>query len=107
VRSFYRFHAGLVEPWDGAAGIVFSDGQTVGAALDRNRPRPLRWVARGDLVACGSEAVLFDLPEGPVRRGRLGPGEMLVVHPERGLQVDREVKRDLAAGAPDGRRVRA
>jgi glutamate synthase domain-containing protein 1 len=107
VRSFYRFHAGLVEPWDGPAGIVFSDGETVGAALDRNGLRPLRWVAGGDLVACGSEAGLFDLPDGPVRRGRLGPGEMLVVHPERGLQVDREIKRDLAAGAPYGRWLNA
>ena len=107
VRSFYRFHAGLVEPWDGPAGIVFSDGQTVGAALDRNGLRPLRWVAGGDLVACGSEAGLFDLPDGPVRRGRLGPGEMLVVDAKRGLQVDREIKRELAATAPYGRWLNA
>ena len=64
VRSFYRFHAGLVEPWDGPAGIVFSDGAIVGAGLDRNGLRPLRYTVAGDLVCCGSEAGLFDLPDG-------------------------------------------
>src|SRR5262249_4121184 len=68
VRSFHRFHAGLVEPWDGPAAIVFSDGRVVGAGLDRNGLRPLRYTVAGDLVCCGSEAGLFDLPEGPVRR---------------------------------------
>ena len=103
VRSFHRFHAGLVEPWDGPAGIVFSDGRVVGAGLDRNGLRPLRYTVAGDLVCCGSEAGLFDLPEGPVQRGRLGPGELLLVDPDRGLLHDRELKRELAARAPYGR----
>ena len=103
VRSFHRFHAGLVEPWDGPAGIVFSDGRVVGAGLDRNGLRPLRYTVAGDLVCCGSEAGLFDLPDGPVQRGRLGPGELLVVDPDRGLLHDRELKRELAARAPYGR----
>src|SRR5207247_1726088 len=75
VRDFHRFHAGLVEPWDGPAGIVFTDGWVVGAALDRNGLRPLRYVVAGDLVCCASEAGVFDVPAGPrARRGRLGAG---------------------------------
>ena len=103
VRDFYRFHAGLCEPWDGPAGIVFSDGRVVGAALDRNGLRPLRYAVAGDLVCCASEAGVFDFPDGEtVRRGRLGPGELLVVDPELGLQEDAEVKRRLAAAQPYG-----
>ncbi len=102
-RDFYRFHAGLCEPWDGPAGIVFTDGRAVGAALDRNGLRPLRYVVAGDLVCCASEAGVFDVPAGePVRRGRLGPGELLVVDPERGVELDADVKRRLAAQAPYG-----
>ena len=64
VRDFHRFQAGLVEPWDGPAGIVFTDGRIVGAALDRNGLRPLRYVVAGDLVCCASEAGVFDVPAG-------------------------------------------
>ncbi len=104
VRDFYRFHAGLVEPWDGPAGIVFTDGRVVGAALDRNGLRPLRYVVGGDLVCCASEAGVFDIPAGAaVRRGRLGPGEMLVVDPERGLEEDAAIKARLSGRAPYGR----
>src|SRR5215210_488861 len=74
-------HASLTAPWDGPAGIVFTDGRVVGAALDRNGLRPLRYAVAGDLVACASEAGAVPLPVGPVRRGRLGPGELLVVDP--------------------------
>src|ERR687893_183192 len=56
VRSFYRYHATLVEPWDGPAGIVFTDGRVVGAALDRNGLRPLRVAVADDgLIVCASE----------------------------------------------------
>jgi glutamate synthase (ferredoxin) len=104
VRDFHRFHAGLVEPWDGPAGIVFTDGRIVGAALDRNGLRPLRYVVAGDLVCCASEAGVFDVPDGTsARRGRLGPGEMLAVDPERGLDEDSAIKLTLASARPYGR----
>jgi glutamate synthase (ferredoxin) len=104
IRDFHRFHSGLVEPWDGPAGVIFTDGRAVGAALDRNGLRPLRWIVAGDLVCCASEAGVFDVPPGEVaRRGRLGPGEMLAVDPELGLEHDGEIKRRLAAASPYGR----
>jgi len=104
VRDFHRFHAGLVEPWDGPAGIVFTDGRVVGAALDRNGLRPLRYVVAGDLVCCASEAGVFDVPPGTsARRGRLAPGEMLAVDPERGLEEDDAIKLRLASARPFGR----
>jgi glutamate synthase domain-containing protein 2/glutamate synthase domain-containing protein 1/glutamate synthase domain-containing protein 3 len=104
VRDFHRFHAGLVEPWDGPAGIVFTDGFVVGAALDRNGLRPLRYVVAGDLVCCASEAGVFDVPPGTTaRRGRLGPGEMLAVDPDRGLEEDDAIKLRLARARPYGR----
>jgi glutamate synthase (ferredoxin) len=104
VRDLHRFHAGLVEPWDGPAGIVFTDGRVVGAALDRNGLRPLRYVVAGDLVCCASEAGVFDVPAGTsARRGRLGPGEMLAVDPERGLEEDDAIKLRLAHMRPYGR----
>jgi glutamate synthase domain-containing protein 2/glutamate synthase domain-containing protein 1/glutamate synthase domain-containing protein 3 len=104
VRDFHRFHAGLVEPWDGPAGVVFTDGRVVGAALDRNGLRPLRYVVAGDLVCCASEAGVFDVPAGTsARRGRLGPGEMLSVDPERGLEEDGAIKLRLASARPYGR----
>jgi glutamate synthase (ferredoxin) len=104
IRAFHRFNAGLIEPWDGPAGIVFTDGHVVGAALDRNGLRPLRYVVAGDYVCCASEAGVFDVPDGVVaRRGRLGPGDMLVVDPERGLEEDPAVKTRLASAQPYGR----
>ncbi len=109
VRDFHRYHAGLVEPWDGPAALIFTDGRRVGAALDRNGLRPLRYHVRDDgLVIAASEvgAIRVDLPEGTevtVRRGRLGPGQMLCVDPDRGgLQEDADIKATLAARAPYG-----
>jgi glutamate synthase domain-containing protein 1 len=103
LRDFHRYHAGLVEPWDGPAGVVFTDGRVVGAALDRNGLRPLRFVASGDLVCCASEAGVFELPPGePVRRGRLAPGEMIAVDPQRGLEENDALKARLAAARPYG-----
>jgi glutamate synthase (ferredoxin) len=102
VRDFYRYHSGLCEPWDGPAALVFTDGRVVGAALDRNGLRPLRYAVGGDLVVCASEAGVADLPEGQVRRGKLGPGEMLAVDPLRGLEENAALKRRLAARAPYG-----
>ena len=87
LRDYYRYHSLLVEPWDGPAGLVFTDGRVVGAALDRNGLRPLRYAVCADgLVVCCSEAGAVDLAgRGPVRRGRLGPGQMVAVDPEQGL----------------------
>jgi len=84
VRTFYRYHSTLIEPWDGPAGVVFTDGRVVGATLDRNGLRPLRYAVADDrFVACASEAGALSLTSNArIRRGRLGPGEMLVVDPD-------------------------
>jgi glutamate synthase (ferredoxin) len=110
VRDYFRYHACLTEPWDGPAGVIFSDGRRVGAALDRNGLRPLRWQRTSDgLVVCCSEAGAVPVAgRGTVQRGRLGPGEMLCVDPEApdvGLvawQDDTIVKALLASRAPYG-----
>ena len=104
VRDFYRYHAGLIEPWDGPAALVFTDGRTVGAALDRNGLRPLRIAATDDgLIVCGSEAGLVDLDgHGGVHRGKLAPGQLVAVDPEGGLQSDAVLKRALARRRPYG-----
>jgi glutamate synthase domain-containing protein 2/glutamate synthase domain-containing protein 1/glutamate synthase domain-containing protein 3 len=103
VRDFYRYHATLMEPWDGPAAIVFTDGRVVGAALDRNGLRPLRYAVTDDgLVACASEAGAVPLPAGSrVRRGRLGPGQMLAVDARGfGLEESEAIKRRLARRRP-------
>ncbi|HEX4979623.1 MAG TPA: glutamate synthase large subunit [Acidimicrobiales bacterium] len=107
VRSFYRYSACLVEPWDGPAALVFTDGIGVGAALDRNGLRPMRVaVCEDGFVAACSEAGAVDVHgRGRVTRTRLGPGDMLFVDPERGVQLDAQCKRALAARAPYGRWV--
>jgi glutamate synthase domain-containing protein 2/glutamate synthase domain-containing protein 1/glutamate synthase domain-containing protein 3 len=105
VRGFYEYHSALVEPWDGPAGLVFTDGIGVGACLDRNGLRPLRWsVSENGLVVCCSEAGAVDLSgTGMVRRGRLGPGQMIFVDPTRGVQLEDELKDRLAAAGPYAR----
>jgi glutamate synthase (ferredoxin) len=105
VRGFYRYHACLVEPWDGPAGLVFTDGLGVGAALDRNGLRPLRYaVCEDGLVVACSEVGAVDLTgHGVAKRGRLGPGQMLFVDPSRGVLYDAECKERLAAAAPYAR----
>ena len=100
-RAMRRYHAMLVEPWDGPAGLVFTDGVTSGAKLDRNGLRPLRVAVAGDLVVVSSEAGAVPLPEGTqVRRARLGPGQLLAVDPTHGLRFDGELARDLARRRP-------
>ena len=101
VRDLHRFDALLGEPWDGPAALVFSDGRVSGAALDRNGLRPLRFAVAGDLVTVASEAGAVPLPEGEtVRRGRLGPGGILTVDPERGLLVGGDLRSELARRRP-------
>ncbi len=104
LRDFYRYHACLTEPWDGPAGLVFTDGLTVGATLDRNGLRPLRYdVCEDGLVVCASEAGPVDLSgHGTVRRGRLGPGQMICVDPDSGLETDADIKKALAWSRPWG-----
>jgi len=81
LRSFYEYHAGLMEPWDGPAAIAFSDGVVAGSALDRNGLRPCRYkVTRDNVVVAASEVGVVDFdPADVVESGRLGPGELLVV----------------------------
>ncbi|MFZ4515605.1 MAG: glutamate synthase-related protein [Acidimicrobiia bacterium] len=102
VRDFYRYHACIGEPWDGPAGLIATDGVRVVATLDRNGLRPLRWqVCEDGTVICASEVGAVPLPEtGAVRRGRLGPGQMLCVDPEHGVQFDDAIKGQLAELAP-------
>ncbi|MGI9022592.1 MAG: glutamate synthase large subunit, partial [Acidimicrobiales bacterium] len=111
VRGFYRYHSSLMEPWDGPAGVIFTDGLRVGAALDRNGLRPLRYPIGADgLVSCCLEAGAIDVAaheavtgHGANRRGRLGPGEMLFVDPGHGVADDAECKEHLAAIHPYAR----
>ncbi len=103
VRAFYEFHSMLMEPWDGPANLVFTDGTLVGSVLDRNGLRPSRWWVTDDgLVVLGSESGLLPLPdERVVRKGRVKPGRMFLVDTARGEIVDDEqLKRDLAARQP-------
>lgn len=89
-RAFFRWHEARMDAWDGPAALVFTDGRVVGAALDRNGLRPIRFAATDDgLVVCASESGVVDLGEAGVRHGRLGPGEMIAVDPNGGgLQLD-------------------
>ena len=100
VRDFYRYQSIRFEPWDGPAALAFSDGVVVGAALDRNGLRPLRWQRTKDgLVAAASEAgVVTMAPADVVERGRLGPGQMLLVDTRDGsLLRDADAKERAAA----------
>lgn len=102
-RAFYRFHASLMEPWDGPASVAFTDGEIVGAVLDRNGLRPGRWWRTADgLVVLGSEAGVLDLdPAAVVAKGRLQPGRMFLVDTVNGRIVsDDEIKAELAAARP-------
>ncbi|RMF02264.1 MAG: glutamate synthase subunit alpha, partial [Chloroflexi bacterium] len=98
-HAFYRYHAALLEPWEGPAAVIFTDGRRVGAALDRNGLRPLRYLTtRTNLVVAASEAGVVNLDEGLiVTRGRLGPGQMILVDGVRQLFLtDDPVKNELA-----------
>ncbi|MBD2202943.1 glutamate synthase large subunit [Calothrix sp. FACHB-1219] len=81
ITDFYEYYSGLQEAWDGPALLVFSDGQKVGATLDRNGLRPARYViTKDDYIVVASEAGVVDLPEANiVEKGRLGPGQMIAV----------------------------
>ncbi len=102
-RAWCEYHAGLIEPWDGPAALVFSDGNMVGAALDRNGLRPARYTltAQGLLIVASEAGVVSVSPQDVVEKGRLGPGEMLAVDLEHGLFLrDHDIKEALALRQP-------
>jgi glutamate synthase (NADPH/NADH) large chain/glutamate synthase (ferredoxin) len=86
-RAWCEYHAGMIEPWDGPAALVFSDGRIVGAVLDRNGLRPARYTltSQGLLIVASETGVVSVEPEDIVEKGRLGPGEMLAVDLEHKL----------------------
>ncbi len=102
-RAFYRFHASLMEPWDGPASVTFTDGTMIGAVLDRNGLRPSRyWVTDDDIVVMASEVGVIDVdPSRVIRKGRLQPGKMFLIDTSLGRIVgDDEIKDALAAEHP-------
>ena len=105
VQAFYEFNACLQEPWDGPALLVFCDGRSVGATLDRNGLRPARYCITADgFVVMGSETGVVELDESRIiEKGRLGPGQMLAVDLENGrLLRNWEVKEEVASRHPYG-----
>lgn len=108
VRAFYEYHAGLNEPWDGPAALCFTDGRILGAALDRNGLRPLRYnLSRAGLLIIASEAGADGLdPSEIVEHGRLGPGEMMAADVRDGtLWRNPELKAWLAGRKPYARMI--
>jgi glutamate synthase (NADPH/NADH) large chain/glutamate synthase (ferredoxin) len=102
-RAFYEYHAAMLEPWDGPASIVFTDGRQIGATLDRNGLRPSRYcITDDDLVVMASESGVLPFPENKiVRKWRLQPGKMFMIDLEQGRMVDDdELKATLANGKP-------
>jgi glutamate synthase (NADPH/NADH) large chain len=102
-RAFYEYHASLVEPWDGPAALAFTDGNYLGATLDRNGLRPMKYViTQSGFVAAASELGVVDFEDDDViEKGRLQPGRMLLVDLVRGRVVtDEEIKREVAAHQP-------
>jgi len=105
-KAFYEYHATLMEPWDGPAAITFTDGKLVGALLDRNGLRPLRYVITNDgRVIAASEAGTLTIDESTVlRKGRLQPGKMLLIDTEQArIITDDEIKQQITSQQPYGR----
>jgi glutamate synthase (NADPH/NADH) large chain len=103
VRAFYDFYASAMEAWDGPASVTFTDGEMVGAVLDRNGLRPSRyWVTADGLVAMASEVGVIDVPSSEVvEKGRLEPGKMFLVNTSEGRIVgDHEIMTSLAGEHP-------
>lgn len=102
-RAFYDYHSALMEPWDGPAALVFTDGSLVGATLDRNGLRPGRFLVTDDgLVVLASEIGVLDFPADKiVRKGRLRPGRMFLIDTVEGRIIeDDEIKTQLSAAEP-------
>lgn len=106
LRDFYHYHSTFMEPWDGPASLIFSDGRYIGGMLDRNGLRPSRYlITSNDLIVMGSETgVQTFAPEEIKEKGRLRPGKMLLVDTKEGrILHDRELKDKLAKDYPYGK----
>lgn len=102
-RAFYEYHASMLEPWDGPAAMVFTDGKQIGATLDRNGLRPARYIVTDDdLVVMASESGVLPIPENKiVKKWRLQPGKMFLIDLEQGRIVDdEELKNQFAFAKP-------
>ena len=102
-RAFYEYHAAMMEPWDGPAAMVFTDGRQIGATLDRNGLRPARYIITDDdLVVLASEAGVLPIAENRiVKKWRLQPGKMFLIDLDQGRIVeDEELKRQVASAQP-------
>ncbi len=107
-RAFYEYHSCMLEPWDGPASVAFTDGQYIGAVLDRNGLRPSRYyVTKDDMVIMASEVGVLPVPpENIAKKGRLQPGRMFLVDFREGRIVDdTELKKKLSEEHPYGQWV--
>lgn len=103
LKAFYEYHSTIMEPWDGPASIVFSDGRYIGGTLDRNGLRPSRYVVTtDDMIVMGSEVGVQNFPPENIReKGRLKPGKILLVDTKLGIIIpDQEVKNELVQRNP-------
>lgn len=103
-RDMYHYYATMMEPWDGPAAILFSDGDQVGAVLDRNGLRPLRYYQTGERLILASEVGVLDVPPASIiKKGRLEPGKMLVADLNAGVIIDdTAIKEKYASAQPYG-----
>ncbi len=102
-RAFYEYHASIMEPWDGPAALAFTDGDKIGALLDRNGLRPVRYVVskQGKIVMASEVGVLEFAPEDVLEKGRLAPGKMLLVDTiNNRLMRDNEIKAAVSRKQP-------
>jgi glutamate synthase (NADPH/NADH) large chain len=108
-RAFYEYHAAIMEPWDGPAALVFSDGCYIGATLDRNGLRPARYtITRDGMIVLASETGVLEFPEDRIlRRGRLQPGKMFLVDlSQHRIVPDNEIKAKISRQRPYRRWVK-
>ena len=103
LKAFYEYHSILMEPWDGPAALLFSDGRYAGGMLDRNGLRPARYlITKNDMMVVASEVGVMDFEPGDIKeKGRLQPGKILLVDTEKGeIYYDDELKQQLANAKP-------
>jgi len=102
-KAFYKYHASIMEPWDGPAAICFTTGDAIGACLDRNGLRPIRYtLTKDDTLIVASESGAHEVEDHQIKnRGRLKPGKMLVADLSKGeLKFDEEIKREISIQQP-------
>ena len=103
LKAFYEYHSILMEPWDGPAALLFSDGRFAGGMLDRNGLRPARYlITNNDMMVVASEVGVMDFEPGDIKeKGRLQPGKILLIDTEKGeIYYDGELKKQLAEAKP-------